>query len=111
MKEQKNRMVNERDFRQDPNYQAKDKEKEKLILKLGTMITDRYLVKYTRSMKTDDPEYWALDEVLTKEEAKFLLSFKKTRVPYDVEDPRQDERHERRGVPEDGGPPRLGRPH
>ena len=86
MKEQKNRMVNERDFRQDPNYQAKDKEKEKLILKLGTMITDRYLVKYTRSMKTDDPEYWALDEVLTKEEAKFLLSFKKTRTPYDVED-------------------------
>ena len=86
MKEQKNRMVNERDFRQDPNYQAKDKEKEKLILKLGMMITDRYLVKYTRSMKTDDPEYWALDEVLTKEEAKFLLSFKKTRTPYDVED-------------------------
>ena len=84
MKEQKNRMVNERDFRQDPNYVAPDKEKEKLILKLGTMITDRYLVKYTRTMKTDDPEYWALDEVLTKEEAKFLLNFKKTRVSYDT---------------------------
>ena len=84
MKEQKNRMVNERDFRQDPHYIAPDKEKEKLILKLGTMITDRYLVKYSRTMKTDDPEYWALDEVLTKEEAKFLLSFKKTRVPYDI---------------------------
>ena len=52
MKDQKNRMVNERDFRQDPNYVAPDKEKEKLILKLGTMITDRYLVKYTRTMKT-----------------------------------------------------------
>ena len=50
------------------------------------MITDRYLVKYSRTMKTDDPEYWALDDVLTKEEAKFLLSFKKTRVPYDIED-------------------------
>ena len=84
MKDQKNRMVNERDFRQDPNYVAPDKEKEKLILKLGTMITDRYLVKYTRTMKTDDPEYWALDEVLTKEEAKFLLNFKKTRVAYDT---------------------------
>ena len=84
MKEQKNRMVNERDFKQDPNYRAPDKEKEKLILKLGMMITDRYLVKYTRSMKTDDPEYWALDEVLTKEEAKFLLNFKKTRVSYDT---------------------------
>ena len=86
MKDQKNRMVNERDFRQDPNYVAPDKEKEKLILKLGTMITDRYLVKYSRTMGTDDPEYWALDEVITKEEAKFLLSFKKTRVPYDIED-------------------------
>ena len=86
MKQQKNRMVNERDFVQDPNYVAPDKEKEELILKLGTMITDRYLVKYTNSMKTDDPEYWALDEVLTKEEAKLLLSFKKTRVPYDIEE-------------------------
>ena len=85
MKEQKNRMVNERDFRQDPHYVAPDKEKEKLVLKLGTMITDRYLVKYTRTMGTDDPEYWALDAVLTKDEVKFLLNFKKTRVPYDVE--------------------------
>ena len=84
MKDQKNRMVNERDFRADPNYKPEDPEKAKLILKLGTMITDRYLVKYTRTMKYDDPEYWALDEVLTKEEARFLLNFKKTRVPYDV---------------------------
>ena len=54
-------MVNDGDFRQDPNYVAPDKEKMKLILQLGTMITDRYLVKYSRTMKTDDPEYWALD--------------------------------------------------
>ena len=85
MKDQKNRMVNERDFRQAPDYKAPDKEKEKLILKLGSLITDRYLVKYTHTMGTDDPEYWALDAVLTKEEAQFLLNFKKTRVPYDVE--------------------------
>ena len=85
MKDQLNRMVNERDFRQAPDYVAADKEKEKLILKLGTMITDRYLVKYTNTMKTDDPEYWALNAVLTKEEAQFLLNFKKTRVSYDTE--------------------------
>ena len=84
MKDQKNRMVNERDFKQDPNYKPADPEKAKLILKLGTMITDRYLQKYTHSLKYDDPEYWALDAVLTKEEARFLLNFKKTRVPYDV---------------------------
>ena len=76
------RMTNERDYKQDPNYVAPDKEKEKLILKLGTMITDRYLKKYTGTLGVNDPEYWALDEVLTKEEAKFMLSFKKTRVPY-----------------------------
>ena len=86
MKDQKNRMVNERDFRQDPHYVAPDNEKKKLILQLGTMITDRYLVKYSRTMNTDDPEYWMLDEILTKEEAKFLLSFKKTRKPYDIEE-------------------------
>ena len=85
MKDQLNRMGNADDFKQAPDYTAPDKEKEKLILKLGTMITDRYLVKYTNTMKTDDPEYWALDAVLTKEEAKFLLSFKKCRVNYDAE--------------------------
>lgn len=79
------RMTNERDFKQDPNYIAPDKEKEKLVLKLGTMITDRYLKKYTNTLNVNDPEYWALDEILTKEEVKFLLSFKKTRVPYDLE--------------------------
>lgn len=50
------------------------------------MITDRYAVKLTHSMQTDDPEYWALDEVLTKEEAKFMLSFGKTRVNYTAQD-------------------------
>ncbi|MBR3201972.1 MAG: FAD-dependent oxidoreductase [Solobacterium sp.] len=79
------RMTNERDFKQDPNYVAPDKEKEKLVLKLGTMITDRYLKKFTGTLDVNDPEYWALDEVLTKEEVKFMLSFKKTRVPYDLE--------------------------
>ena len=79
------RMTNERDYHQDPNYVAPDKEKEKLVLQLGTMITDRYLKKYTRTLNVHDPEYWALDDVLTKEEVKFLLSFKKTRVSYSPE--------------------------
>ncbi|MBQ9036263.1 MAG: FAD-dependent oxidoreductase [Erysipelotrichaceae bacterium] len=80
------RMTNSRDYVPDPNYVAEDKEKEKLVLKLGNMITDRYLVKYTNTMNTSDPEYWALNAVLTKEEVKFLLSFKKTRVPYSPEE-------------------------
>ena len=82
MEEQKNRMTNERDYKQVHGYTAPDKEKEELIKRLGEMITDRYAVKLTHSMQTDDPEYWALDEVLTKEEAKFMLSFGKTRINY-----------------------------
>ena len=60
MKEMKNRMVNERDFKPDPNYVPADPEKARLVLKLGNMITDRYLVKYSRTMNYSDPEYWML---------------------------------------------------
>ena len=74
MEEQKNRMTNERDYKQVHGYTAPDKEKEELIKRLGEMITDRYAVKLTHSMQTDDPEYWALDEVLTKEEATALAA-------------------------------------
>ena len=79
------RMTNERDFVQDPNFVPKDLEKDKLLKKLGSMITDRIPKKLPGSMTCQDPEYWALDAVLTKEEVKFLLSFKKTRVNYDAE--------------------------
>ena len=77
-------MINENDYWQDPNYVAPDKEKEKLVLKLATLITDRYAKKLTHKINNRDPEYWALDMICTKEEVKFLLSFKKTRVPYSV---------------------------
>lgn len=85
MKDMKNRMVNEGDYRPEKGRHDKDPVKEKILKRLGEMITDRYLVKYTRSMQTDDPEYWALDEVLTKKEALFLLRFGKTRKNYTVE--------------------------
>ena len=75
-------MINEWDYWQDPDYVAEDPEKEKLVLQLATMITDRYIKRYTRQINNKDPEYWALDHVLTKKQVKFLLSFKKTRVPY-----------------------------
>lgn len=84
MKEQKNRMTNERDFRPDPNYVAPDPEKEKLLIKLAGMITDRYVAKYTHTIRPDDPEVWALDEVLSKREVRMMLSFKKTRTNLDL---------------------------
>ena len=79
-------MINDWDYWQDENYVAEDPEKEKMVLKLVTMITDRYLKRYTRTINNKDPEYWAIDHVLTKEEVKFCLSFKKTRVPYTPEE-------------------------
>ncbi len=77
-------MINERDYWQDPNYVAEDPEKEKLVLKLATLITDRYVKKFTGKINNRDPEYWMLDLILSKEQVKFLLNFKKTRVPYSV---------------------------
>ena len=77
-------MINERDYWQDPNYVAPDKEKEKMVLKLATIITDRYVKKFTGKINNRDPEYWMLDMILTKEQVRFLLNFKKTRVPYTI---------------------------
>ena len=79
-------MINENDYWQDPDYVAPDPEKEQLVLKLATMITDRYVKKFTKKINNRDPEYWMLDMILTKEQVKFLLSFKKTRVPYSIEE-------------------------
>ena len=77
-------MINEWDYWQDPNYKAEDPEKEKLVIKLATLITDRMVKKITKKINNRDPEYWILDMILNKEQVKFLLNFKKTRVPYTV---------------------------
>ncbi len=77
-------MINENDFWQDPNYVAEDPEKEKLVIELATMITDRMVKKLTKKLNNRDPEYWMLDRVLNKEQVKFCLSFGKTRVPYSI---------------------------
>ena len=81
----KKRMTNERDYVQDPNYVAADPEKEKMIIQLIKMITDRYKDKLTGKITNKDPEYWVLDEVLTKEQVSFMLSFKKVRKNYSFE--------------------------
>ena len=82
MKEQKNRMTNDRDYRLPENYVYPDKEKLRLLIRLAGMITDRYVAKYTHTIQPDDPEIWCLNEVISKDEAKFMLSFKKTRTSY-----------------------------
>ncbi|RKM62526.1 FAD-dependent oxidoreductase [Butyrivibrio sp. CB08] len=77
-------MINERDYWPDPNYKAEDPEKEKLVLELATLITDRMVKKLTKKVNNQDPEYWMLDHILNKEQVKFCLNFKKTRVPYSI---------------------------
>ena len=42
MKDQKNRMVNERDFRQDPHYVAPDNEKKKIQMIRNTGCWMKY---------------------------------------------------------------------
>ena len=77
-------MINAGDYWQDPNYKPEDPEKEQLVTKLATLITDRMVKKITKKINNRDPEYWMLDMILNKEQVKFLLNFKKTRVPYTV---------------------------
>ena len=77
-------MINENDFWPDPDYVPEDPEKAKLVLKLATLITDRYVKKYTHKLNYGDPEYWMLDEILNKEQVKFCLNFKKLRTPYSI---------------------------
>ena len=43
-------MINERDYWPDENYVAEDKEKEKMVLQLATLITDRYIKKFSRKI-------------------------------------------------------------
>ncbi|MBP3815008.1 MAG: 4Fe-4S binding protein, partial [Butyrivibrio sp.] len=77
-------MINERDFWQDPNYKAEDPEKEKMVIELATLITDRMIKKLTKKINNHDPEYWMLDRILNKDQVRFCLNFKKTRVPYSI---------------------------
>ena len=57
-----------------------------MVLELAKLITDRYVKKLTNKINNRDPEYWMLDLILNKEQVKFLLNFKKTRVPYSIEE-------------------------
>lgn len=72
--------VNDRDFPLE-DYHCDDPEKKKLVTKLAVMITDNIPRKLPGGMKEDHMDFWILDRLLTKEEVKFLLSFKKRRTP------------------------------
>ena len=71
--------VNERDFPTE-DYHCDDPEKQQLVIKLARMITDNIPRKLPGGMHENHMDFWILDRMLTKDEVKFMLSFKKRRV-------------------------------
>ena len=72
--------VNERDYPV-TDHHCDDPEKAKLVKKLALMITDNIPRKLS-GFKENHMDFWILDRLLTKDEVKFMLSFKKRRVGY-----------------------------
>ncbi|MCR5795735.1 MAG: FAD-dependent oxidoreductase [Solobacterium sp.] len=75
----KDYMFNENDFLPE-DYKVEDPEKLELLKKLGCLITDDLKKNSPKKLTPNDPEIWALDKIMTKDEVKFMLSFKKKRV-------------------------------
>ena len=71
--------VNERDYPVNGHH-CDDPEKAKLVKKLAVLITDSIPRKLPGGMKENHMDFWILDRLLTKEEVKFMLSFKVRRV-------------------------------
>ena len=71
--------VNERDYPVDGHH-CSDPEKAKLVKKLALLITDNIPRKLPGGMKENHMDFWILDQLLTKDEVRFMLSFKKRRV-------------------------------
>ncbi len=62
------------------DYKCDDPEKEELLKKLVLMITSDIELKKVKDVTNDNPEFWALDKLLNKDEVKFMLNFKKVRT-------------------------------
>ena len=75
----KNYMFNENDFFNE-DYKCEDPEKEQLVKELANLITDDIAIRKAADVDVHDPDFWILDRLLTKEQVKFMLSFKKKRV-------------------------------
>ncbi len=73
--------VNDRDYPVTEHH-CDDPEKAKLLKKLAVMITDNIPRKLPGGMKENHMDFWILDRLLTKEEVRFMLSFKKRRKGY-----------------------------
>ncbi|MBQ6559456.1 MAG: FAD-dependent oxidoreductase [Erysipelotrichaceae bacterium] len=75
----KNYMFNETDFFNE-EYKCEDPEKEALVKELAKMITDDIQIHKPEDVDVHYPDFWILDRLLTKEQVRFMLSFKKKRT-------------------------------
>ncbi len=75
----KNYMFNETDFFNE-EYKCEDPEKEALVKELANMITDDIQIRKAEDVDVHYPDFWILDRLLTKEQVRFMLSFKKKRT-------------------------------
>ena len=58
-----------------------DEEREELIRKLAAMITDDLgMSGHPDKIANDEPDFWLLDKLLTTDEIKFMLNFRKKRT-------------------------------
>ena len=62
-------------------YEVADKEREEMVRKLAAMITDDLGMNgKPDKISNDEPDFWLLDRLLTTDEIRFMLSFKKKRT-------------------------------
>ena len=73
----KNYMFNENDFFNE-DFVVTDPEKHELVKQLAAMITDDIQMHGPKDVNPQDPDYWILDRLLTKEQVKFMLSWVQT---------------------------------
>ncbi|MBQ5684984.1 MAG: 4Fe-4S binding protein, partial [Clostridia bacterium] len=75
--------VSDFDFPHEP-YHCDDPEKKKLVIKLAKLITDNIPRKLPGGMHENHMDFWILDRLLTKDEVRFMLSFKERRKGRDI---------------------------
>lgn len=75
----KDYMFNDNDFLPQ-DYHVRNKERLALLKKLAAMITSDASLKNPKNVSENDPDLWILDRLLTTDEIRFMLSFKKRRT-------------------------------
>ena len=72
-------MYNERDY-MPLDYKCDDPEKEELIKQLVAVISMDPMLQDPANICGEDPDFWMIDKLFSKEEVKFILSFGQRRV-------------------------------